>query len=128
MGLVYSLHETMARLGKTEEELKKLVDQSKLRESRDGMNLFFDADDVAALESQEDITTTKKLGHYKETDYGNGVWRIEFIEIGGSVDTLSAVDLISEALSRFCGGHPKLRITTMLPCHFYRMHHLILVT
>jgi hypothetical protein len=48
-GMFYSLQEVAAKLKKTEEEVKEIVKQGKLREFRDGPNLLFKVDEVEAL-------------------------------------------------------------------------------
>ena len=40
-GMFYSLQEAAEKLNKTEEELKQIVKEGKLREFRDGPNLLF---------------------------------------------------------------------------------------
>jgi len=48
-GMFYSLKEAAARLGKTEDEVRQLAKDGKLREFRDGSNLLFKIDEVNAL-------------------------------------------------------------------------------
>lgn len=48
-GMFYSLKETAKKLGKTEQEVKQLSKEHKLREFRDGTNLLFKIDEVEAL-------------------------------------------------------------------------------
>jgi len=48
-GMFYSLQEAAEKLGKTEEELKQMVKQGKLREFRDGPHLLFKTEEVEAL-------------------------------------------------------------------------------
>ena len=48
-GMFYSLKETAERLGKTEDEVKQLATDGRLREFRDGSNLLFKIDEVNAL-------------------------------------------------------------------------------
>ena len=54
-GMFYSLQEAAEKLNKTEEELKKLVKEGKLREFRDGANLLFKVDEVESLVAEADI-------------------------------------------------------------------------
>ena len=54
-GMFYSLQEAAEKLNKTEDELKKLVKEGKLREFRDGANLLFKVDEVENLASEADI-------------------------------------------------------------------------
>lgn len=55
-GMFYSLQEAAKRLNKTEEELKKLIKQGKLREFRIGTDLLLKVDEVEALASKEGIS------------------------------------------------------------------------
>jgi len=48
-GMFYSLKETAQQLGKTEDQVKQLVKEGKLREFRDGSNLLFKIDEVNSL-------------------------------------------------------------------------------
>jgi len=48
-GMFYSLQEAAERLGKTEDELRAIVQAGQLREFRDGPNLLFKVDEVEAL-------------------------------------------------------------------------------
>jgi excisionase family DNA binding protein len=48
-GMFYSLKEAAAKLSMTEQEVKELAKQGKLREFRDGSNLLFKVDEVEAL-------------------------------------------------------------------------------
>lgn len=48
-GMFYSLTEAAEKLGKTEDEVKQLVTDGKLREFRDGSNLLFKIEEVSAL-------------------------------------------------------------------------------
>ena len=48
-GMFYSLKEAAAKLNKTEQEVKELAKQGKLREFRDGSNLLFKIEEVEAL-------------------------------------------------------------------------------
>ena len=52
-GMFYSLQEAAEKLNKTEDELKKLVKEGKLREFRDGANLLFKVDEVENLVAEE---------------------------------------------------------------------------
>lgn len=54
-GMFYSLQEAAEKLNKTEDELKELVKEGRLREFRDGSNLLFKVDEVEALMSEADI-------------------------------------------------------------------------
>ena len=48
-GMFYSIQEVAEKLGKTEDEIKELVKQGRLREFRDGLNVLFKIDEVEAL-------------------------------------------------------------------------------
>jgi len=48
-GMFYSLQEVVEKLQKTEEQIKQIVRQGRLREFRDGPNLLFKVDEVEAL-------------------------------------------------------------------------------
>jgi hypothetical protein len=51
-GMFYSLQETAERLSKTEDEVRQLAKDGKLREFRDGSNLLFKIDEVNALAAE----------------------------------------------------------------------------
>jgi len=69
-GMFYSLQEVAEKLNKTEEEVKEIIKQGKLREFRDGPNLLFKVDEVEALMSDTSITASKGTpsGTEQETD------------------------------------------------------------
>jgi len=48
-GMFYSLEEVMAQLGKTEDQVKELIAQGKLKEFRDGDKVLYKADQVQQL-------------------------------------------------------------------------------
>ena len=48
-GIFYSLQEVCEKLGKSEDEIRQLVQEGKLREFRDGSNLLFKVEDVDVL-------------------------------------------------------------------------------
>ena len=48
-GMFYSLKEAAQRLGVTEDQVKQLAKENKLREFRDGSNLLFKIEEVNAL-------------------------------------------------------------------------------
>jgi len=54
-GMFYSLQEAAQKLNKTEEQLKQIVKEGKLREFRDGSNLLFRIDEVNALAAEMGI-------------------------------------------------------------------------
>ena len=51
-GMFYSLQEAAEKLNKSEEDIKQIVQEGKLREFRDGPNLLFKVEEVKALMSQ----------------------------------------------------------------------------
>ncbi len=55
-GMFYSLQETAQKLGKTEEQVKQMVQDGKLREFRDGANLLFRVEDGSALLPESEQT------------------------------------------------------------------------
>jgi excisionase family DNA binding protein len=54
-GMFYSLQEAAEKLNKTEEEIKQLAQDGRLREFRDGSNLLFKVDEVDALASEVSV-------------------------------------------------------------------------
>jgi hypothetical protein len=60
--MFYSVDETKAALGKTEEELKQLSREGKLREFRDGAKLMYKADQVEQLKTEGTPTEGISLG------------------------------------------------------------------
>ena len=58
--MFYSLQEAAEKLNKTEEEVKHMVKQGKLREFRDGPNVMFKIDEVEALMSDSSIMASKE--------------------------------------------------------------------
>jgi excisionase family DNA binding protein len=54
-GMFYSSQEAAEKLSKTEDELKQLVKEGKLREFRDGANVLFKVDEVENLMSESDV-------------------------------------------------------------------------
>ncbi|MHC4327531.1 MAG: helix-turn-helix domain-containing protein [Planctomycetota bacterium] len=60
-GMFYSLQEAAEKLNKTEEELKQIVQEGKLREFRDGPNLLFKVEEVEALMSEAGAGTLEEI-------------------------------------------------------------------
>jgi len=58
-GMFYSLKEAAAKLSMTEQEVKELAKQGKLREFRDGSNLLFKVDEVEALMADTGIMASQ---------------------------------------------------------------------
>jgi hypothetical protein len=59
-GMFYSLQEVAAKLSKTEEEVKEIIKQGRLREFRDGANLLFKVDEVEALMSDTSMAASRR--------------------------------------------------------------------
>ena len=59
-GMFYSLQEAAEKLNKTEDELKQIVKEGKLREFRDGPNLLFKVEEVEALMSESGAPESKE--------------------------------------------------------------------
>jgi len=55
-GMFYSLQEAAKKLNKTEDQLKQIIKQGKLREFRDGPNLLLKIEEVEALALEEGIS------------------------------------------------------------------------
>lgn len=58
-GMFYSLQEAAEKLNKTEEQLKEIVQEGKLREFRDGSNLLFKIEDIEALMSEAEAVESE---------------------------------------------------------------------
>ncbi|MEJ2705233.1 MAG: helix-turn-helix domain-containing protein [Sedimentisphaerales bacterium] len=69
-GMFYSSQEAAQKLNVTEERLKELVTEGKLREFRDGPNLLFKVEEVDALTPEEDIIGLEEApeGEASESD------------------------------------------------------------
>ena len=59
-GMFYSIREVAEKLGKSEDEVRQLVKGGRLREFRDGPNLLFKVDEVAALMSDTGVVAADK--------------------------------------------------------------------
>jgi len=59
-GMFYSLQEAAEKLNKTEDELKQIVKEGKLREFRDGPNLLFKVEEVEALMSDTGVMPSEQ--------------------------------------------------------------------
>ncbi len=60
-GMFYSLQEAADKLGKTQEEIKLLATEGKLREFRDGSNIMFKIDEVEALLTSDESEQIEDL-------------------------------------------------------------------
>ena len=61
-GMFYSLQEAAEKLNVTEEKLKELIKDGRLREFRDGPNVLFKVDEVEALLSDTSVAASTKGG------------------------------------------------------------------
>lgn len=95
-GMFYSLQEAAGRLNKTAEELKEIVKQGKLREFRDGSNVAVKVDEVEALVSKKDITTSPQAKPTKEPTPKAPEIEIPELE-GQEPETLETLDLETPA-------------------------------
>jgi len=60
-GMFYSLQEAADKLGMTEDEIKQLATEGKLREFRDGSNIMFKIDEVDALMTSDESEQSEDL-------------------------------------------------------------------
>ncbi|MHC4337104.1 MAG: helix-turn-helix domain-containing protein [Planctomycetota bacterium] len=69
-GMFYSLEEAIAKLNVTEEQLKELTREGKLREFRDGSNVLFKVDEIEALmpEASAAVPEATPVTPQEETD------------------------------------------------------------
>ena len=59
-GMFYSLQEAAEKLNKTEDEIKQIVMEGKLREFRDGPNLLFKVEEIEALMSETGVPASEE--------------------------------------------------------------------
>src|SRR4030043_58862 len=59
--MFYSLKEAAEKLNKTEEEIREIVRQGKLREFREGPNSLFKVDEIESLMSDTSIMPSKEI-------------------------------------------------------------------
>ena len=100
-GMFYSLQEVAEKLNKTEEEVKEIIKQGRLREFRDGPNLLFKVDEVEALLSDTSITTSKDDS--TETEQETNQQKIssppEPTEVPAATSELTEADTIISSLA-----------------------------
>jgi hypothetical protein len=60
-GMFYSLQEAAEKLNKTEDELKQIVQEGRLREFRDGPNLLFKVEEIEALMSDTSVMGLEEI-------------------------------------------------------------------
>lgn len=98
--MFYSVDETKAALGKTEEELKQLTREGKLREFRDGAKLMYKADQVEQLKADGTPTEGISLG---ASDTGAGFSLADSRTSTGSAISLADTGKEDTALSADLG-------------------------
>ena len=98
-GMFYSLQEVCEKLGKSENEIKQLVQEGKLREFRDGSNLLFKIGDVKALSGGEDSEIALSIDDSGELSLASGQIETAGLEELASEDT-KASDLSGTAGAR----------------------------
>ncbi len=59
-GMFYSLQEAAEKLNRTEEEIKEIVKEGRLREFRDGPNILFKVDEVEALMADTSVAASEE--------------------------------------------------------------------
>ena len=72
-GMFYSLQEAAEKLNKTEEDLKQLVTEGKLREFRDGPNVLFKVEEVEALIEEAGIIGPEEVLADEVPELGSSV-------------------------------------------------------
>ena len=70
-GMFYSLEEVAEKLNKTEQQVREIVKQGKLREFRDGPNLLFKVDEVEALSSDTTVMASEESSTQSESQADN---------------------------------------------------------
>ena len=96
-GMFYSLQEVCEKLGKSEDEIKQLVQEGKLREFRDGSNLLFKSEDVDVLsDSGKEDGIALSIDDSGELSLASGQMETAGLEELASEDT-KASDLSSLA-------------------------------
>ena len=76
-GMFYSLQEAAKKLNKTEQQVKELVKEGKLREFRDGSNLLFKIDEVETLVSDAAIMQSEETALEEESPKDEGELLLE---------------------------------------------------
>ncbi|MCK5225254.1 MAG: hypothetical protein KAQ89_00910 [Planctomycetes bacterium] len=76
-GMFYSLQEAAKKLNKTQEQVKELVKEGKLREFRDGSNLLFKIDEVDSLASGTAILESEETRLEEESPKDEGELLLE---------------------------------------------------
>ena len=88
-GMFYSIQEAAERLNKTEDEVKQIAQDGKLREFRDGPNLLFKVEEVEALISQEEEAKAEEIAEPQEvteTPESDETMEISELEVGEAAE------------------------------------------
>src|SRR5580704_17765837 len=88
--MFYTLDEAKATLGKSEEEIKQLAREGRLREFRDGPRLMFKADQVEQLKS--DLSSGGDHVDLGTSDSGGLIGLVDTTGASGTSITLSDAD------------------------------------
>lgn len=96
-GMFYSLQEAAEKLNMTQEELKELVKEGKLREFRDGPNLLFKVDEVESLMSEADIIGLAEDSEAQPSQ--DEVSELEFPDLEVEAPEASEPELAEEEIS-----------------------------
>ncbi len=99
-GMFYSSQEAAEKLNVTEERLKELVTEGKLREFRDGPNLLFKVEEVEALTPEEDVIGLEEAPEEGASEFDSMMLEAETpaedapeVDLGGSeAAELEAID------------------------------------
>src|SRR3972149_3286947 len=67
-GMFYTLQEAAEKLNKTEEEVKQIIEQGKLRGFRDGPSIFLKIDEVETFVSEESVSVVPEEPQVKEPE------------------------------------------------------------
>lgn len=122
-GMFYSLQEVAAKLNKTEEEVKEIIKQGRLREFRDGPNLLFKVNEVEALMSDSSIAALRKASAKAEQATGEDEISLapepsKESESAGADSTAAAgegIDVLSEADDDYKLADDTLSETKVVP-------------
>src|SRR5688500_11526661 len=87
--MFYTLEETKSALGRSEDEIKQLAREGRLREFRDGPRLVFKADQVEQLKGELDTGEIVDLG---VSDSGGLIGLVDTTGASGTSITLSEAD------------------------------------
>jgi len=96
-GMVYSLTEAADRLGKTEDEVRLLAKEGKLREFRDGSHLLFKVEEVNALLAEGIDITAESLELTGEESPGEAGELAEPLELAEPSEPAEPLELAEPA-------------------------------